>query len=169
MTPEQDRIQHLYRSQYPQMVLTAERMLHDAEDARDVVADLFVRLSEGTLSLPDLGQEAYLHVCLRNECLDRIKHLSVRERITRQLTLREEPFTEDDDREQQLRELREYAGRAFTPQTWRVFQMRFDEHLKYKEIAQRLGIKENSSASQFFRAKQMLAKMINEYTKTRRI
>ena len=142
MTPEQDRIQHLYRSQYPQMVLTAERMLHDAEEARDVVADLFVRLSEGTLSLPDLGQEAYLHVCLRNECLDRIKHLSVRERITRQLTLREEPFTEDDDREQQLRELREYAGRAFTPQTWRVFQMRFDEHLKYKENAQRLNISE---------------------------
>ena len=160
MTPEQDRIQQIYRAQRHQMELTAEWMLHDAEEARDVVADLFARLSEGTLSLPDLGQEVYLHVCLRNECLDRIKHLSVRERITRWLTLREEPFTEDDDREQQLRELREYAERAFTPQTWRVFRLRFDEHLKYKEISERLNI---SEVAVYKHLSQALTKLKNHF------
>ena len=50
-----------------------------------------------------------------------------------------------------------------------VLNMFVFEQMTHKEIARRLGIKENSSASQFFRAKQMLAKMINEYTKTRRI
>ena len=37
------------------------------------------------------------------------------------------------------------------------------EKKSHKEIAQMLGIKENSSASQFLRAKRMLAKMIEDY------
>ena len=38
----------------------------------------------------------------------------------------------------------------------------FDE-MSHKEIARTLGIKENSSASQFLRAKRLLAKMIRNY------
>jgi len=37
------------------------------------------------------------------------------------------------------------------------------EHCSHKEIAQRLGIKEDSSASQLSRAKQLLIRMINDY------
>ena len=37
--------------------------------------------------------------------------------------------------------------------------------MSHKEIAQRLGIKENSSASQYFHAKKLLGKMINDYIK----
>ena len=37
------------------------------------------------------------------------------------------------------------------------------EQLPHKEIAQRLGIKERTSAVQFFRAKKMLQKLIREY------
>ena len=39
----------------------------------------------------------------------------------------------------------------------------------HKEIAHRLGIKEKSSASQFSRAKRLLAEMINEYLNSQRI
>ena len=37
------------------------------------------------------------------------------------------------------------------------------EQLSHKEIAQRLGIRENSSASQLSRAKKILAEMVKEY------
>ena len=37
------------------------------------------------------------------------------------------------------------------------------EHKSHKQIAQALGIKENSSASQLLRAKRLLARMINQY------
>ena len=43
------------------------------------------------------------------------------------------------------------------------------EQLSHKEIAQRLGIKEDTSASQFSRAKRLLAKMIQEYIKNKDI
>ena len=41
------------------------------------------------------------------------------------------------------------------------------EHKSHKEIAQQLGIKEDTSASQFCRAKKMLAKMIKDYQNQR--
>lgn len=132
----------IYRRLRPGMEQKAAQMLHDAEESRDVVADLFVHLTEGTLTVPDIGAEAYLMGCVRNACIDRLKHLSVRERIKRRLTLNEPSPTEENDREELLSELLSYAEQAFTPQTWRVFQLRFDEHLKYKDIAKRLNISE---------------------------
>ena len=44
-----------------------------------------------------------------------------------------------------------------------VFCLFVFDRKSHKEIAQLLGIKENSSASQFLRAKRLLAKMINNY------
>ena len=37
------------------------------------------------------------------------------------------------------------------------------EQLSHRDIAQRLGIKEDSSASQFFHAKKLLKEMITDY------
>ena len=44
-----------------------------------------------------------------------------------------------------------------------VFNMYVFENMSHKEIALRLGIKEKSSSSQYFRAKKLLAKMILVY------
>ena len=44
-----------------------------------------------------------------------------------------------------------------------VLNMYVFEQLSHKEIAQRLGIKESSSASQYLRAKKLLARKINDY------
>lgn len=47
-----------------------------------------------------------------------------------------------------------------------VFNLFVFEHLTHREIAQRLGIRENSSASQFHRAKALLAERIRQYQST---
>ena len=44
-----------------------------------------------------------------------------------------------------------------------VFNQFVFERKSHKQIAQALGIKENSSASQLLRAKRLLARMINQY------
>ena len=44
-----------------------------------------------------------------------------------------------------------------------VFNLYVFEQKSHKEIAALLGIKENSSASQFLRAKRMLARQIQQY------
>lgn len=50
-----------------------------------------------------------------------------------------------------------------------VFNQFVFEEKSHREIASDLGIKESTSASQYFRAKNLLAKMIQEYTKATRI
>lgn len=49
-----------------------------------------------------------------------------------------------------------------------VFNLFAIEGKKHKEIAKLLGIKENSSASQYLRAKALLAQRIKEYLKMKR-
>jgi len=49
-----------------------------------------------------------------------------------------------------------------------VLNMFVFEQLSHKEIAQRLGIKADTSASQFLRAKKRLAQMIKEYLNRQR-
>ena len=39
------------------------------------------------------------------------------------------------------------------------------EGMSHREIAEKLGINEKSSSSQFFRAKNLLAKKLNDYLK----
>ena len=46
-----------------------------------------------------------------------------------------------------------------------VFNLYVFEDKSHKEIAQMLGITEHTSSSQFYRAKTLLAKKINEYRK----
>lgn len=47
-----------------------------------------------------------------------------------------------------------------------VFNLYVFEDLSHKQIAERLGIKEDSSASQLSRAKSILARQIKQYKKT---
>ena len=47
-----------------------------------------------------------------------------------------------------------------------VFNLYVFEDLSHKQIAERLGIKSDSSASQLSRAKTLLARQIKEYKKT---
>jgi RNA polymerase sigma-70 factor (ECF subfamily) len=44
-----------------------------------------------------------------------------------------------------------------------VFNLYVFEQLSHKQIARLLGIKESTSASQYLRAKRMMARKINEY------
>ena len=57
-----------------------------------------------------------------------------------------------------------------SPQGYRVvFNLYAVEGRSHKEIAETLGIKPDTSASQFHKAKNLLAKMINDYKKQKEL
>ena len=62
-------------------------------------------------------------------------------------------------------EMIDFAERTFTKQTWRVFQLRFDEGLRYKEIAERLSISETAVYKHLAEA---LKKLKEKYNPTKR-
>ena len=55
----------------------------------------------------------------------------------------------------------DYAEMTFPKQTWRVFQLRFDEELLYREIAEELGISETSVYKHLAKALERLKEKFN--------
>ena len=144
MSTQKTNIEQLYTGSYQRMLTMARLMMKDEKEAEDIVSDLFARLADGTVTLPSERSESYLLVAIRNKCLDRIRQLTLRERMERRLSLSDPCPSSVESGHQLITEMIDYAERNFSKQTWRVFQLRFDEGLLYREIAERLGISEPS-------------------------
>ena len=139
---EREETERLFQSCYKRLLQLSERFLNDKEEARDAVSDIFAHIADGSIQLPQENPEGYLMVCVRNKCLDRIRKLSLRERLQRHLTMDTERFNSIETEEDKLQELMTYAEQTLTPQTWNVFILRFQQGLKYREIATRLSVSE---------------------------
>ena len=159
--PDRRETEQLFRMNYKQMMALALSLLHDDDEARDAVSDIFERLVDGTLHLPLQRTEAYLMVVVRNHCLDLIRHLSLREKIRRHLTLSTPSLTPVETEQQQIEDLMAYAEEKLTPQTWRVFQLRFGEGKSYQEIALLLSISEVAVYKHLAQALRKLREQFN--------
>lgn len=140
-----DEVERLYRSCYGRMCRLAGVLLNDDEEGRDVASEVFARLSEGAFRLPEDNAEGYLLSCVRNRCLDNIAKMKVKERMIRHLTLNVSPTVVPVvEREQKIERMLCYAERALTPQTLRVFSLRYEKQMSYREIALQLAISETA-------------------------
>lgn len=139
---EKEETERLFQRCYGRLLQLAENYLNDREEARDVVSDVFAHIAEGSLQNLQENPEAYLLVSVRNLCFDRIRRLSVRERLERHLTMDTQRMTPVETEEEMLQELMYYAEHSLAPQTRSVFLLRFREGLKYREIAEQLNVSE---------------------------
>lgn len=138
-----DDIALLFQANYRSMYRLACCMLHDSEEARDVVSDIFSRLLEGRFVLPAEKREQFLHVCVRNRCLDSIDHLSVKQRMMRHIAIAQVAEARDSgDDERRLEAIRRYVAQELTATERQVFDLRFHRGMKYREMAELLGISE---------------------------
>ena len=161
MSTKKTEIEELYTGSYQRLLTKATQMLKDEADANDAVSDVFARVAEGSLRLPEGHEESYLMVTIRNLCIDRIHRLTLRERVERRLSLSDPSMTSTESQQEHVAEMIDYAERTLSKQTWRVFQLRFDEGLRYREIAARLGISEKAVYKHLAKALQTLKEKFN--------
>lgn len=161
MSTEKTEIAHLYTSCYQKMFTMARQMLKDEKEAEDVVSDVFARLADGSITLPSDRPQSYLMVATRNNCLDRIRKLTLRDRIERRLSFSEPGLVSVESEQERIAEMIDFAERTFPKQTWRVFQLRFDEGLLYREIAERMGISETAVYKHLAQALRQLKETFN--------
>ena len=165
MNDEKKEIERLYIGCYQRLLHVARVMLKDDDEARDAVGDLFAKVADGSLVLPTEQVEGYLTKAIRNLCIDRIRIMTIRERIARRLTFSEPNLTPVETEQVQAAEMIAFAEQSFPKQTWLVFQLRFDEGLKYREIAERLDISEVTVYKHLSEALKILKE---KYNPTRR-
>ena len=158
-------IEQLFIGCRQRMLAIARLMLKNDDDANDAVSDVFFKLTEGSLRVPADHPENYLMATVRNLCLDRIRLMTLHERLERRITLSDNDQAYGESERERIAEMIDYAERTFSKQTWRVFQLRFDEGLLYREIAERLGI---SEVAVYKHLAEALKKLKEKYNPTRR-
>ena len=158
-------IEQLFIGCRQRMLAVARLMLKNDDDANDAVSDVFFKLTEGSLRVPADHPENYLMATVRNLCLDHIRLMTLHERLERRITLSDNDQAYGESERERIAEMIDYAERTFSKQTWRVFQLRFDEGLLYREIAERLGI---SEVAVYKHLAEALKKLKEKYNPTRR-
>lgn len=114
-------------------------MLYDAEEARDVVSELFTELLQRQPAVEAGHELAYLCKSVRNRCRNVLARKSLTEKVTHLYALEQDTQTEEEETER-LNRLQAFIRTSLTEGQQRVFQLRFGEERKYREIAAELGI-----------------------------
>ena len=144
------------------------RYTGDNESARDVLHDGFIRIFQSMDKFSYQGEgslKAWLSRVIVNEALGYLRRRSSK---TQQEVLMDEiPDQEEED--EGVSDIPQSVLMKFIrelPDGYRsVFNLYVFEEKSHKEIGELLGITEHTSSSQFYRAKNLLIKKINDYRK----
>jgi RNA polymerase sigma-70 factor (ECF subfamily) len=134
-------IETLFRQHYAAMYRLARTILYDADESKDVVSDVFVRLLHSNPSVQVDKMEGYLMMAVRNRCLDVLSHKSVREQVEKlfseELKQRHIIARNEDER---LDRLMQYIERELPPLSQQILRLRFLQEMTYEEVAQEVGV-----------------------------
>lgn len=158
-----------YEMYYDQVFRYAYYFLKDVESCREVVADVFFAVWQSRQRLKDIENlETYLFVCVRNEVSrynkkqNRHSDISLDELPVQLEILEEESPYEKVSYQEMEQLLGEIIGKL--PEKCRlIFLMARQEHLKPKEIAEKLCISENTVRVQMKIAIEKIIKQIKPY------
>ena len=146
MNTKKKTIEQLFQAYYAELHQQACQLLHDPEESKDAVSEVFAKLLQADeLPAPD-NMRGYLATAVRNRCLDIIEHRQVRQRAEREFPATDTVAadTADASEEQHYRDLRQYVDTSLPEQARRVFLLRFDKHKKFQEIAAELSVSEKT-------------------------
>ena len=137
---------------YPRLLRFAKEYVGDLFEAENILQDVFLRLWEKRASLPaDINPQAYLLTMVKNQCMDFLRHRRVVQQLSvdwETLQEREASFNyyalsrfdpEEMDVEA-LERLVENAINELPEQCRKAFELSRYDGLKYKEIADKMGV-----------------------------
>jgi len=156
----------LFEAYSGSLTYVCSRYIIDREDVHDVLQNSFIQMfrSIGSFEYRGSGSlKAWITRIVVNESLKHIKQNVDFKVVSEDFEIPDEE-NEDPNFEEISQDIIMMMIRSL-PEGYRmVFNLYVFEEKSHKEIAETLGIAENSSASQFHRAKSMLAQKIKEYT-----
>lgn len=145
----------------------AFQMLGDMEAAQEAAQDVFVRLWEkGAREQAEQAVHSFLFIATRNLCIDRIRYDRVVSGYRRKIMLRypavEESFLDDFISSDLQRRFDEQVD-ALPPQCARAFRLSRVEHLKYREIAELMGVSVKAVEAHVSRAISILRRKMGDH------
>lgn len=151
--------EHLFKTHYNALHAYAHMMLKDEDLAEEIVQGMFLKFWEKRQNLQIQSIKAYLYKCVYNDSLNYLKQEKTKIKY-QQFTL----HTMNTEHESaaskiELTELQKRLSIALNqlPEQCRtIFQMSRFEELKYREIAERLGLSIKTIENQMGKALKIL-------------
>lgn len=159
-------MKQLYDGCAARAMAVSHRYVADADARKDIVQESFIQVLTHVNDFQYRGEGSLTAWLLRIVVNRSVDYLRKHERWVSADSMPELPDEDEPPVEQVPPEaVADMLGQL--PTGYRtVFNLYVFEQRSHKEIARLLHIKENSSASQYSRARKMLAHMIKEYIKT---
>ena len=161
-------MESIYRSYSGYLNAVCSRYVTDGDEARDVLQESFIRIFS-SLDKFEYRGEGSLKGWMSRIVVNRSLKLLRSHKRSLTLAGADIPDVADDSDpgfdgvpEKVIMDMIRSLPEGYRT----VFNLHVLEDLPHKEIGRLLGIKENSSASQYHRARAILAKQITEYKKT---
>jgi len=110
--------ERLFKDSYPHMYRMAFSMVEDADDAKDAVNQVFTLLWKGKPQISDNSVRGYLLAATHNQCLHILRQRQLRRQMEDEL-LRQTEASQNEEREELLRELQQVIDDNLTEQTTR--------------------------------------------------
>lgn len=130
----------LFKAHYTAMFRLAVSLLYDADEARDVVSDVFASLLDGGIAIKSDNARGFLLTCVRNSCINVIRHKQTRERFMKLYSTSAEPQVSGPDDSMMLAELREFIDNHLSPLSRRIFTLRYLQDMTCQQVADAVGV-----------------------------
>ena len=157
----------VFKTHYKGLHAYACTILNDSAAAEEVVQNIFYKLWERSESLSiSASIAAYLYRAVNNESLNHIKHMKVRAQHQLFVRHRAEENADTAAKSFQLKELENRLRLALNdlPEQCRtIFQLSRFEELRYREIADQLGLSVKTVENQMGKALKILRTRLADF------
>jgi RNA polymerase sigma-70 factor (family 1) len=164
---DKDAFTILYRRYWESMFVTAAKALRSQDDAGDMVQEVFLSLWNRRRELSITGSlEAYLQTSVKYKAINYInKNITRRDylAVLADMLMTYEP--PDVELQLQLKELRQLVQSAVDQMPGKmrtVYELSRQQHLSHKEIAERLGISDETVKKHIQHAMQLIKEVIRK-------
>lgn len=159
--------EQLFKHYYQPLCRFAVTILHNQDDAEEVVQEVMVKLWEGRNNLQiNLSLKSYLYRMVHNSCITDIRKEKVRNMHAVHVKNHGEVLSDDASASIRKNELERMIAGAIEqlPEQCRlVFKLSRFEQMKYSEIAQHLDISVKTVENHMGKALRMLRESLKDY------
>lgn len=157
----------LFRDYYEPLCRHALGILHDPDEAEEVVQDLFYAIWEKRVQLRiETSVNSYLYAAVHNRCLKVIRHKAVKADF-RAYYLANGPVAgtapEEGEGTEEMQRIIEQTLSSMPDRCSKIFRMNRFEGLKYQEIARQLSISVKTVEANMGKALKLLRKNLKDY------
>jgi RNA polymerase sigma-70 factor (ECF subfamily) len=166
-----ERFKKIYQKYRKKMYWYIYRKVSKPTRAEDLTADVFLKLYENWENVAERDEDgvlAWLYTVARNTSIDALRKVKTRsgnrnieDEETDPATKVFENFVEEAMKEERIAKINE-AMEVASDLEREVIALRFEEDLKFNEIAEIIGKKEGATKMMFYRSIKKIRKKINK-------